>query len=99
MKLRVLSILLMALVAAACGAGAGTPTPLPTVVLGGGSTTPQASSPGLSGGVTASGIVVPAQETRLAFASGGRVDMLPVAVGDQVQAGQVLARLAGGETL
>jgi multidrug efflux pump subunit AcrA (membrane-fusion protein) len=49
--------------------------------------------------VVASGIVVPGQEARLAFALGGKVETVEVAVGDQVRAGQLLARLAGSEGL
>ena len=86
-----------ALVLAGCGTGPTTPA-LPTVVLNPGSATPAA---GLSGGssVTASGVVVAGQQARLAFPVAGRVETLAVARGDQVQAGQVLVRLAGGARL
>ena len=76
---------------------------LPTVVLDNNNATP--NSPGetpsksASGGVTASGVVAPAQEAQIAFAMGGNVKTLPVAVGDQVEAGQVLASLEGSEKL
>jgi multidrug efflux pump subunit AcrA (membrane-fusion protein) len=43
--------------------------------------------------------VVPAQQAELAFSIAGKVEAVDVAVGEQVQAGQVLARLAGGEQL
>ena len=49
--------------------------------------------------MTASGRVAPAQEAQLAFVAGGEIEMLGVAVGDRVQAGQVVARLSGGEQL
>jgi multidrug resistance efflux pump len=49
--------------------------------------------------VVASGNLVPAQEARLAFALAGEVETLNVRVGEQVQAGQVLAGLAGSEAL
>jgi multidrug efflux pump subunit AcrA (membrane-fusion protein) len=96
MNLKMLSFVLIALLLAACGTVAGTPTPLPTVALGGGSAAPQTS---FGGGVTASGSLVPAQEARLAFALAGEVETVNVGVGDQVQAGQVLARLAGNEKM
>jgi HlyD family secretion protein len=88
-----------------------TPTPLPTVVLGssnptapGATTNSTPVSPsvpsGLSGGgggVTASGVVIPAQEVQIAPAVGENVEALNVAAGDQVKAGQVLVRLAGSQ--
>jgi len=93
-------ILLVLFTLSGCSAlGKSTPTPLPTIVLGGNQVSTQVSPQGISGGVTASGIVVPAQEARLAFTSGGNVKKLNVAVGDQVEAGQVLALLAGSEQL
>ena len=90
-------ILIMLLSLPGCDAFApSTPPALPTVVLDNGSAAPQAS---LSGGVTASGIVAPAQEARLAFALAGEVETVNVRLSDQVQAGQVLAKLAGSEKL
>jgi multidrug efflux pump subunit AcrA (membrane-fusion protein) len=96
-----------------CSALAGSPTALPTVVLGSNNATPQpvSSTPSSSsssatqmtvittGGVTASGIVVPAHQAQLASALGGNVKSVDVAVGDQVKTGQVLVRLAGIEKL
>ena len=80
---------------------AATPQPLPTIVLD--DTTPvaggAASSQGNSAGVTASGMVVPAQEAEMAFSIGGNVETVNVAVGDRVEAGQLLVRLSGGEKL
>jgi HlyD family secretion protein len=101
-KLFALTVLLVFLLTslAGCSAlGQSTPAPLPTVVLDSGGTTPQSTSLPPSGGVTASGIVAPAQEAQLAFSSGGNLETLEAAVGDQVQQGQVVARLAGAEQL
>ncbi len=77
------------------------PTPLPTVVLDGSNPSagaaPDASLP--VGGVTASGVIVPAQLAQLAFPAGGSVQEVSVASGDKVQQGQVLVRLSGSEKL
>jgi len=103
----------LALLLSGCGIfQSSTPQPLPTVMLGD-DTAPAASStaaPAASGGtthraspsggdVTASGVLAPAQETNLAFASAARVEWLEVKAGDPVKANQVLARLAGSERL
>lgn len=104
-------ISLIALALAGCSVFSGaTPEPLPTIVLGdesgaphvptsGNSSTPQVTIPGTSGGVTASGVVAPAQEAELAFTLPGEIETVDVTVGDRVEAGQVLVRLAGGEKL
>src|SRR3954453_22115053 len=95
-------ILLSAFALAACGAiGGTTAAPLPTVVLNPGAATQPASSsaPAFGGSVSASGHVAPAQQAQLAFAAPGQVLTLTVAAGDTVQAGQVLATLAGGDRL
>jgi len=77
---------------AACGT-LGTPEPLPTVVLEGGSlSTPAPEATGRNG-VTASGVVVPAQEAHMAFAAGGNVRAVNVEVGEVVSVGQVLVEL------
>jgi HlyD family secretion protein len=73
-----------------------TPQPLPTVVLEGGNAS-SSSSQGIGGGVTASGIVAPAQEAQLTSASGGQIQTVNVSVGDAVQAGQVLVMMAGSD--
>jgi multidrug efflux pump subunit AcrA (membrane-fusion protein) len=114
MKVRALGSVLISLVAltlAGCSVFSGaTPEPLPTIVLGdesgtphvptsGNSSTPQVTIPGTSGGVTASGVVAPAQEAELAFTLAGEIETVDVTVGDRVEAGQVLVRLAGGEKL
>ena len=93
-------ILLAAFILTGCASfGQTSPQALPTIVLDSGDTTPQASSPLSGAGVIASGIVVPAQQARIAAAMGGNVESVTVAVGDQVQAGQVLLNLSGAEKL
>jgi len=62
---------------------------VPTLVL----STPVASLAPATGGVTASGILVAAREAHLAFTVGGRVTNVPAALGEQVEAGQVLVEL------
>jgi multidrug efflux pump subunit AcrA (membrane-fusion protein) len=101
MKFNLLVVFLLASVLTACGVGAQTPTPLPTVVLGGNGPVPSQNastqvSPsvqGNTGGATASGFVIPAQEAHLAFTIGGNVRTVKVSLGDPVKAGQVLAEL------
>jgi HlyD family secretion protein len=95
--MRIISIILLAVILAACSV-AGTPTALPTVVLDnpGSQSTPAAVTGGgtsVSGGVTASGVVVPASSARLALTLAGSVKSVPVAEGDQVEAGQTLLEL------
>ena len=94
--MRKLSILFVAVLLAACNA-VGSQEALPTVVLdnqGAGSTPQPLSGSGNSlSGVTASGIVVPASNARLALTLGGNVKSVPVAEGDQVEAGQTLLEL------
>jgi HlyD family secretion protein len=94
--MRFLAVLFLVMTLTACGV-MGSPEALPTVVLdgGGSSSTPVApagSGSGLSG-VTASGIVVPANSARLALTLGGSVKSVPVAEGDEVDAGQTLLEL------
>ncbi len=76
-----------------------TPQPLPTIELGQGNPPSQSSTQVVSGGVTASGVIAPAQRAKLAFGLGGKIETLDVSVGDRVEAGQVLARLEGQENL
>jgi len=105
MKIKVLVIIItLVLLAVVPLAGCGaftqeTPAPLPTVVLDSGNGSSQSSPQFDSGGVIASGVVVPAKEAKMAFTSGGNLESVQVAVGDQVETGQVLARLAGAEQL
>lgn len=93
-------ILVLALLLAGCSVfNPATPTPLPTVVLDNTSASAQPASPAMGGGVVASGVVAPAQSAGLVFTISGKVETVSVAVGEQVQAGQPLARLAGQEEL
>jgi multidrug efflux pump subunit AcrA (membrane-fusion protein) len=88
------SLLLLALVA--CGTSSGNSAqPLPTVVLDSSTAATQApaGSPAKAGGVTASGVVAPAQDAQLAFTQGGTVKTVSAVEGDQVQAGQLLIEL------
>ena len=100
------SLVLLAAMAASLLSGCGIlspgiPTPLPTVVLGSSNPTPPPAGTGapsaLSGGVTASGVVIPAQEVQISAAVGQNVEALDVAAGDRVTAGQVLIRLTGSQ--
>lgn len=68
-----------------------TPPTLPTVALDSANAAPTLATSG--GGVTASGMIVPAQEARMAFAVGGLVKKVNVNVGDTVRAGDLLAEL------
>ncbi|MDR3565415.1 MAG: HlyD family efflux transporter periplasmic adaptor subunit [Negativicutes bacterium] len=111
MALCILPVFFILITLSGCGVlGGGNPTALPTVVLGSGSNAPQAtsstpSSPSstaqviISGGVSASGIVVPAHQAQMASGLGGTVQSVDVAVGDAVKAGQVLVKLAGSQKL
>ncbi|MGA2819549.1 MAG: efflux RND transporter periplasmic adaptor subunit [Anaerolineales bacterium] len=82
--------LVLALALAGCGGIGGSSAPaVPTLVL----STPVASLAPGTGGATASGIVVAAREAQLAFTVGGRVTDVPAALGEQVEAGQVLVEL------
>jgi HlyD family secretion protein len=100
MKVKAFITLLLAFSLAGCNAFTNsTPQPLPTVVLGTVSANPTSSSQGFSGGVTASGVVAPAQEAQLASSAGGQIAQVNVAVGDVVKAGQVLVMMAGSDKL
>lgn len=97
MNVRAFSGLLAALLLTGCSVFSNTAAPLPTVVLdtrGTPSQSPQASPPSrASGGVTASGVVVPAQEAQMAFTMGESVKSVNVVEGDRVSAGQTLVEL------
>ena len=93
-KVYFITTLLLALILSACGAGSS-PTPLPTVVLDNSSNSPSTNNnvtrPVSSGGaITASAIVVSAQEADMAFTIPGNIKSVNVSVGDQVKAAQVL---------
>ena len=100
MNFKTLSISLLLIALTACGSFSNTtPQALPTVVLDSGNN-PDQTSPGVnSGGVTASGVVVPAHEAQLVFSLGGKIKNVNVSVGDQVTAGQVMVELEGQEDL
>ncbi|MEP7136078.1 MAG: biotin/lipoyl-binding protein [Chloroflexota bacterium] len=96
-KVLLIISVLIALMLAACGSGGNSNQPIPTVVLDGGtvnsSATQTAPRPSSSGDISASGIIVSAQEAQLAFALAGDIKKVNVAEGDQVKAGDVLAEL------
>ena len=98
-KFPVLMILLVGLALSGCYAFKRTPTPLPTVVLESNRAAPASSSKSQVGGVTASGVVVPARQIQMASVSGGIVEAVNAEEGERVAAGQVLVRLGGGEKL
>lgn len=96
MKLKFVPALLLAIVLTACGAGQKSGKGVPTVVLGGSTPSAAATQPVSSssdGGVTASGVVVPAQDAQLAFPLAGTVAKVNVAAGDPVKAGDILVEL------
>ncbi len=103
MKARAFFGLLSALILAGCSVFTNTAAPLPTVVLDTRGTPSQQSqsvilnltspSSRASGGVAASGVVVPAQETQMAFTLSESVKAVNVAEGDRVTAGQALVEL------
>lgn len=95
-RIQSLIILFMALALAACSSNAST-TPIPTIVLDGGNanaTKPAPSASTSSGGnVSASAVVVPAQDAQLAFPLAGTIQKVYVTAGDQVKAGDILMEL------
>ena len=97
----VLALLAASLLAGCSGFARTTPKPLPTIVLDSGGTpnTQGSTSTQTAGGVTASGVVVPAQESQMAFSLGGSVQTVDVSIGDTVSTGQVLVRLSGQQKL
>ena len=84
-KLTLLLVLSLALVLSAC-TGNTAPTPIPTIVL---SSKPVAAS----GGVSASGVVVPQPKAELSFPLTGGVKTVAVKAGDRVTKGQTLVTL------
>jgi multidrug efflux pump subunit AcrA (membrane-fusion protein) len=88
-------LLVFALILTACSSNSQA-TPLPTVALENGNSStavPSKSNSSGGGSATASGIISPLTEAQLAFSSAGMIKTVNVAVGDQVQAGQILAEL------
>jgi len=84
-------LIMMALLVTACSPAA-TPTAIPTVSLGSNDTASSTQS-GDANTVSASAVVVPTTDARLAFTSIGRVTAVNVKVGDKVTAGQTLVTL------
>jgi multidrug efflux pump subunit AcrA (membrane-fusion protein) len=95
----VLSVLIGSLLAGCSVITKPSPTPLPTIVLDSGGGQQGISTQMMTGGVTASGVVAPAQEAQLVFTLSGKLEAVEVQVGDTAKAGQELARLAGQEDL
>jgi len=86
--LRALLLAALALMLAGCSLGpSAPPTPLPSV------TPAPAEQSRRSGGVTASGQIVPVDRASLSFAAAGHVTAVEVALGDRVEAGQTLVTL------
>ncbi len=85
-----------------CTGVQNTPTPVATINLdaiqpaNGQTTSTEPASPP-SGGVTASGVIKAVREARIGSPASGRLVSVEVILGDEVQAGQVLAVLAGAE--
>ncbi len=86
-KMMLFVVVLMALGLSAC-TGNAVSTPIPTVVLGA-----SASAESASGGVSASGVVVPEPNASLSFPLTGTVKTVDVKVGDKVTRGQKLVTL------
>jgi multidrug efflux pump subunit AcrA (membrane-fusion protein) len=82
-------LFLLSLTISACAGLTATPTPQVGAV----------ATESASGVVTAEGKLLPAPAAELAFAQGGVIDEVLVKPGDQVAAGDVLARLAGVKTI
>ena len=92
MKFKLLCLpVILILALAACSSGAQS-NAIPTVNLGGNISTPAANT-AVSGGVTASGVVVADQVANMAFSVAGNLKQVQVAVGDQVKTGQVLLQV------
>lgn len=91
MKARYLLIGLLLVALTACSTASKTPEALPTVELNEGSS----ETAGIisTGGVTASGIIVPDQEASMALSVSGTISNIPVSVGEQVQPGELLLEL------
>src|SRR5512135_418291 len=93
-KIIVIVMVVAALSLSACS-GNSVPTPIPTVVLGSSSGSGQqtTTSAGASGGVSASGVVVPELKASLSFPLTGTVKTVDVKDGDKVTKGQTLVTL------
>jgi HlyD family secretion protein len=98
MKSKILLLLLLTALLAGCsGAAQATPEVLPTIVLGadvpGAAGTPAA--PVSTGGVVASGNIIPAQEAKVSAILGGTVERVQSSVGSEIKKGQVIVSLGG----
>lgn len=82
----------LSVILSAC-ASTSSPTAIPTIVLGGGNSSPADAASEEGDSISASAVVVPVNDTRLSFASTGRVTAVNAAVGDQVKAGDILVTL------
>ncbi len=87
MKKIAVFVVLAAIGLTAC-TGNAVPTPIPTVVLGA-----AVGQEAASGGVSASGVVVPEPKASLSFPLTGTVKTVEVKAGDQVTKGQTLVTL------
>lgn len=87
--------LVLSMTLVGCSQAASTPTLAPVFTP---DTATQATAQ-TNGGVTASGVVVPARDAGLSFAQNGWVQSVEVEVGDQVEKGQLLAELEGRKRL
>ncbi len=92
-KMLLFALAISALTLSACS-GNTVATPIPTVVLGSNSGAgQQTNSVSASGGVSASGVVVPEPKASLSFPLTGTVKTVDVKAGDKVTTGQKLATL------
>ena len=82
----------LSVILSAC-ASSSSPTAIPTIVLDGGSSSPVDTASDEGDSISASAIVVPVNDTRLSFASTGRVTAVNAAVGEQVKSGDILVTL------
>ena len=94
-------LLLLVVLLSGCNAIERAPssTTLPTEAPAQVSGTAPTKSPAAVRELWASGVVMPGQQAQLAFALSGSVEAVNVSLGDVVQPGQILAQLAGQESL
>ena len=90
-KILLIVIIVMALYLSAC-ASAVTPTAIPTIFLDSNTST-NSTQPSDTDSVSASAVIVPVNDVRLAFPAVGRVTAVNVKVGDKVSANDVLVQL------
>jgi RND family efflux transporter MFP subunit len=85
-------VMVMALAISAC-TSTSSPTPIPTISLDNSNTSSNNNQSSAENSVTASAFIVPLKKAELSFANVGRVTVVDVKVGDQVNTGQVLVEL------